>query len=171
VTSASPDHYGGDRHGVNLFSDSLVALDVRTGQLKWQFQTVHHDPWDYDLAAPPILISIRRDGRDVPAVVVVTKTSLVCVLDRETGKPLFPVEERPVPASDVPGEEAWPTQPFPVKPPPLSSHKITEADLFGTPEHRDACAARLSKLRNDGIFTPPSLRGSLEHAATGGGAN
>jgi quinoprotein glucose dehydrogenase len=171
VSSASPDHYGGDRHGANLYSDSVVALDAKTGTLKWQFQTVHHDLWDYDLAAPPILIDIRRDGRDVPAVVVLTKTSLVFVLNRETGAPLFPVEERPVPASDVPGEEASPTQPFPVKPPPLSSHSITDADLWGTREHRDACSARLSKLRNDGIFTPPSLRGTLVHPATGGGAN
>ena len=171
VSSASPDYYGGDRHGANLYSDSVVALDARTGKLQWQFQTVHHDLWDYDVAAPPMLIDIRRDGRDVPAVVVLTKTSLVFVLDRQTGEPLFPVEERPVPASDVPGEEAWPTQPFPVKPPPLSSHRITEADLWGTREHRDACSERLSKLRNDGIFTPPSLRGTLEHPATGGGAN
>ena len=170
-TSASPDHYGGDRHGADLYSDSVVALDAKTGKLRWQFQTVHHDLWDYDVAAPPLLIDIRRDRRNVPAVVVLTKTSLVFVLDRETGKPLFPVEERPVPASDVPGEEAWPTQPFPVKPPPLSSHRITDADLFGTREHRDACSARLSKLRNDGIFTPPSVRGTLEHPATGGGAN
>lgn len=171
VSSASPDHYGGDRRGANLYSDSVVALDAKTGKLKWQFQTVHHDLWDYDLAAPPILIDIRRDGRDVPAVVVLTKTSLVFMLDRETGVPLFPVEERPVPASDVPGEEASPTQPFPLKPPPLSSHRITEADLFGTREHRDACSERLSKLRNDGIYTPPSVRGTLVHPATGGGAN
>lgn len=171
VTSPSPDFYGGDRRGNNLYSDALVALDARTGKMKWQFQTVHHDLWDYDLAAPPILMDIRRDGHDVPAVVVLTKTSLVFVLDRETGTPLFPVEERPVPASDVPGEEASPTQPFPVKPPPLSSHRITAADLWGTPGQRDACAARLSQLRNDGIFTPPSLRGTLEHPATGGGAN
>ena len=94
VSSASPDHYGGDRPGANLYSDSVVALDAKTGKLKWQFQTVHHDLWDYDLAAPPILIDIRRDGRDVPAVVVLTKTSLVFVLHRETGEPLFPVEER-----------------------------------------------------------------------------
>lgn len=172
VSSASPDHYGGDRHGANLYSDSIVALDAKTGRLKWQFQTVHHDLWDYDLAAPPILIDMRRDGRNVPAVVVLTKTSLVFVLNRETGAPLFPVEERPVPASDVPGEQAWPTQPFPVKPPPLSSQRITEADLYDrTREHRDACAGRLSKLRNDGIFTPPSVRGTLVHPATGGGAN
>ena len=169
VSSASPDHYGGTRPGINLYSDSVVALDVKTGQLKWSFQTVHHDLWDYDLAAPPILIDIRRDGREVPAVVVLTKTSLMFVLHRETGVPLFPVEERPVPASDVPGEQAWPTQPFPVRPPPLSSHRITAADLDG--KNREACAAKLSTLRNEGIYTPPSLRGTLVHPATSGGAN
>lgn len=172
VSSASPDHYGGARLGANLYSDSVVALDANTGKLQWHFQAVHHDLWDYDLAAPPLLIDIRRDGRDVPAVVVLTKTSLVFVLHRETGEPLFPIEERAVPASDVPGERAWPTQPFPVRPPPLSSHEITEADLYErTPEHRDACAKRLANLRNDGIYTPPSVRGTLVHPATGGGAN
>jgi quinoprotein glucose dehydrogenase len=171
-SSASTDHFGGNRPGANLYSDSVVALDAKTGKLRWQFQTVHHDLWDYDVAAPPILLDIRRDGRDVPAVAVLTKTSLVFLLDRKTGKPLFPVEERPVPASNVPGEQAWPTQPFPVKPAPLSSHRITEDDLFDiTPEHRAACTKRLSKLRNEGIFTPPSIQGSLEHPATGGGAN
>jgi quinoprotein glucose dehydrogenase len=172
VSSASPDHYGGGRPGTNLYSDSVVALDVTTGKPKWHFQTVHHDLWDYDLAAPPILVDIRRYGRRVPAVVVLTKTSLVFVLHRETGTPLFPIEERPVPASDVPGERAWPTQPFPVKPAPLGSHSITPADLYDrTPEHRDACAQRLTRLRNDGIYTPPSLQGTLVHPATGGGAN
>lgn len=172
VSSASPDHYGGTRPGANLYSDSVVALDAKSGKLEWHFQTVHHDLWDYDLAAPPILIDMRRDERDVPAVVVLTKSSLVFVLHRETGEPLFPVEERRVPASDVPGELAWPTQPFPVKPPPLSSHRITEADLFDiSRDHRDACAQRLAKLRNDGIYTPPSLQGTLVHPATGGGAS
>jgi quinoprotein glucose dehydrogenase len=172
VSSASPDHYGGVRPGANLYSDSVVALDAETGKLRWHFQTVHHDLWDYDLAAPPILIDIRRDGRDVPAVVVLTKSSLVFVLHRETGTPLFPVEERRVPASDVPGERAWPTQPFPVKPPPLSSHRITPADLYDrTREHHEACSQRLTQLRNEGIYTPPSLKGTLVHPATGGGAN
>ena len=172
VSSASPDHYGGTRLGANLYSDSVVALDANTGKRVWHFQTVHHDLWDYDLAAPPLLIDIRRDGRDVPAVVVLTKTSLVFVLHRETGEPLFPIEERAVPASDVTGERASPTQPFPVRPPPLSSHRITEADLYDrTPEHRDACAKRLANLRNDGIYTPPSVQGTLVHPATGGGAN
>jgi quinoprotein glucose dehydrogenase len=172
VSSASPDHYGGARLGANLYSDSVVALNANTGKLVWHFQAVHHDLWDYDLAAPPILVDIRRDGRDVPAVVVLTKTSLVFVLHRETGEPLFPIEERAVPASDVPGERASPTQPFPLRPPPLSSHRMTAADLYDvTPEHRDACAKRLANLRNDGIYTPPSLQGTLVHPATGGGAN
>jgi quinoprotein glucose dehydrogenase len=172
VSSMSPDHYGGTRPGANLYSDSVVALDANTGKLVWHFQTVHHDLWDYDVAAPPILIDIRQEGRDVPAVVVLTKSSLVFVLHRETGEPLFPIEERAVPASDVPGERAWPTQPFPVRPPPLSSHRITAADLYDrTPEHRDACSKRLASLRNDGIYTPPSVQGTLVHPATGGGAN
>lgn len=172
VSAASPDHYGGTRLGANLYSDSVVALDASTGKLQWHFQTVHHDLWDYDLAAPPVLVDIRRDGRDVPAVVVLTKASLVFVLHRETGEPLFPIEERAVPASDVPGERATATQPFPLQPPPLSSHRITEADLNDTtPELRDACAQRLATLRNDGIYTPPSRQGTLVHPATGGGVN
>jgi quinoprotein glucose dehydrogenase len=172
VSAASPDHYGGARLGSNLYSESVVALDARTGEHVWHFQTVHHDLWDYDLAAPPILVDIERDGRDVPAVVVLTKTSLVFVLHRETGEPLFPIEERAVPASEVPGERAWPTQPIPVRPPPLSSQRITAADLHdGVPGLRDACAKRLAGLRNDGIYTPPSVQGTLVHPATGGGAN
>lgn len=172
VSSASPDHYGGGRLGANLYSDSIVALDAHTGELVWQFQTVHHDLWDYDLAAPPLLVDVRRDGQDVPAVVVLTKTSLVFVLQRETGEPVFPVEERAVPQTDVPGERTSPTQPFPVRPPPLSSHRITAADIFApTPAHREACLERLAGLRNDGIYTPPSLQGTLVHPATGGGAN
>lgn len=172
VSSASPDHYGGTRPGDNLYSDSIVALNARTGEYRWHFQTVHHDLWDYDLAAPPLLVDIRRDGREVPAVVVLTKTSLVFVLHRETGEPLFPVEEREVPASDVPGERASATQPFPLMPPPLSSHRFTAADVHvPSSEHRDACLKRLSGLRNEGIFTPPSLQGTLVHPATGGGVN
>jgi quinoprotein glucose dehydrogenase len=172
VSTPTDDHYGGDRPGANLYSDSLVALEAATGARRWHFQTVHHDLWDYDLAAPPVLVTLRRDGRTVDAVVQATKAGLLFVLERETGKPLFPIEERPVPASDVPGERAWPTQPFPAKPPPLTSHRITEAELHApTPEHRAACAEQLAGLRNDGIFTPPSVRGSLLHPFTGGGVN
>jgi quinoprotein glucose dehydrogenase len=172
VSTPTDDHYGGDRPGANLYSDSLVALDAATGARRWHFQTVHHDLWDYDLAAPPVLVTLRSDGRAIDAVVQATKTGLLFVLDRESGAPLFPVEERPVPASDVPGERAWPTQPFPVKPPPLTSHRMKEADLFApTSEHRAACAKQLAALRNAGIFTPPSVRGSLLHPFTGGGVN
>jgi quinoprotein glucose dehydrogenase len=172
VSTPTPDFYGGDRHGANWFSDSVVALDAQTGRRIWHFQTVHHDLWDYDLAAPPVLAAIERGGRRVDAVVQATKHGFIFVLDRDTGEPLFPVEERPVPASDIPGERAWPTQPFPVAPPPIVQQRITEEDLDApTPEHLAACRKRLAELRNDGLFTPPSLRGSVVYPFTGGGAN
>ena len=172
VSTPSPDFYGGDRPGANLYSDALVALDARSGERRWHFQTVHHDLWDYDLAAPPTLVALRRDGREVAAVAQATKSGFVFVLDRDTGTPLFPVEERAAPASDVPGERAWPTQPVPTAPPPLVPQRLTEADLYApTPEHREACRALLAALRNDGLFTPPSERGSIVYPFTGGGAN
>jgi quinoprotein glucose dehydrogenase len=172
VSTPSDDFFGGDRHGANLFSDSVVALDARTGARRWHFQTVHHDLWDYDLAAPPNLVRLTRAGGAVDAVAQATKHGFVFVLDRETGAPLFPVEERPVPASDVPGERAWPTQPFPTAPPPLVPQRLTEADLYApTPEHRKACREQLAALRNGGLFTPPSERGSILYPFSGGGAN
>ena len=172
VSTPSPDFYGGDRLGENLYSDSVVALDARTGERRWHFQTVHHDLWDYDLAAPPNLVRIEREGGAVDAVAQATKHGFVFVLERETGAPLFPVEERPVPASDLPGERAWPTQPFPSAPPPLLRQRLTAADVHApTPEHRDACLEKLAALRNEGLFTPPSEGGSLVYPFTGGGAN
>jgi quinoprotein glucose dehydrogenase len=172
VSTPSPDFYGGDRAGSNLFSDSVVALDAATGKRIWHFQTVHHDLWDYDLAAPPVLVTLERDGRSIDAVVQATKPGFVFVLDRATGAPLFPVEERPAPASDVPGERAWPTQPAPTAPPPLVPQHLTEADLYAPdPAHLAACREWLAALRNDGLFTPPSLRGSILYPFTGGGAN
>jgi quinoprotein glucose dehydrogenase len=172
VSSPSPDFYGGDRPGANRYGDSVVALDARTGERKWDFQTVHHDVWDYDLPAPPVLVTLERNGRRVDAVVQVTKSGFVFVLDRETGAPLFPVEERPFPASDLPGEQLSPTQPIPVAPPPLVPQRLDESTLYApTPEHLAACRAELAGLRNDGLFTPPSLRGSVLHPFTGGGAN
>jgi quinoprotein glucose dehydrogenase len=172
VSSATPDFYGGDRLGANEFSDSVVALEAKNGRVVWHYQTVHHDLWDYDLAAPPVLATIDRGGRRVDAVVQATKHGFVFVLDRDTGVPLFPVEERPAPASDVPGERAWPTQPVPTAPPPLVPQRITEDDLYApNPEHLAACRERLRELRNDGLFTPPSLHGSVIYPFTGGGAN
>jgi quinoprotein glucose dehydrogenase len=172
VGAAGPDFYGGDRLGANLFASSVVALEAKTGKYVWHFQAVHHDIWDYDIASPPILVSVRHDARTRDAVVVLTKTGLVFLLDRESGVPLFPVEERPVPRSDVPGEVAWPTQPFPLKPAPLVPLRLTEQDLWG----RDAealarCRRRFRALRHDGVYTPPSERATLIFPGNGGGAN
>ena len=141
LTSPSYDYYGGDRKGANLFGDSVVAVNCGTGQRKWHFQTVHHDLWDYDLPAQPVLVTVKRDGRDVPAVAQVTKTGFVFVLNRETGEPLFKVEERPVPKSEIPGEETSPTQPFPVLPPAFARQSMTRAELTDvTPESQKECA-------------------------------
>ncbi len=156
--SASPDYYGGLRPGDNRDANSIVVLKAATGEKVWSFQTVHHDLWDYDVASPPLLFP----GKSGPAVAVGSKTAHLFLFDRLTGKPFFPIEERPVPKSDVPGEQASPTQPFPTLPPPLAPHQITEKDIFGTtPEDLQACRDLFHKLRNDGIFTPPSVQGSL----------
>jgi quinoprotein glucose dehydrogenase len=172
VSTASPDYYGGERPGDDLFSDSIVALDAATGTRRWHFQTVHHDLWDYDLAAPPVLATLEISGRSREAVVQATKHGFVFVLDRETGEPLFPVEERRFPASDVPGERTSPTQPVPIAPPPLIPQRLSEKDLHSlTPSHEAACRKRLAGLRNEGLFTPPSEGGSLVYPFSAGGAN
>jgi quinoprotein glucose dehydrogenase len=172
TTSPSPDYWGGLRVDPLPGADALVALDARTGAPRWQFQTVHHDLFDYDLPAQPTLVEVRRDGRAIAAVAQPTKTGFLWVLDRETGAPVFPVVERPVPASDVPGEHAAPTQPMPSLPPPLALQRVTDAEVWGlTPLDRNACLARVHALRNDGMFTPPSLRGSLVLPYAGGGSN
>jgi quinoprotein glucose dehydrogenase len=172
LASATATFYGGTHKGANLYTDSLVALRASTGKLVWQFQTVHHDIWDYDPAAQPTLVTVRRDGRETPAVVEATKVGYVFVLDRETGKPLFPVEERSMPASDVPGEEASPTQPVPLAPPPLVPQRLTPDDAWGlTFLDRRACAGKIAALRSDGPFTPPSFKGTILFPFTGGGVN
>jgi quinoprotein glucose dehydrogenase len=168
----SPDFYGGLRQGIDHYGSAVVALEARTGRVRWRFQTVHHDLWDYDVASQPTLLEVERDGRTIPALLQPTKMGHLFLLDRETGVPLFPVEERPVPASDVPGERAAPTQPFPTFPPPLHPARVAADEAFGlTPWDRSRCREKLAALRNEGIFTPPSLRGSLLYPGTAGGMN
>ncbi|HMH53583.1 MAG TPA: pyrroloquinoline quinone-dependent dehydrogenase [Candidatus Acidoferrum sp.] len=170
TSSPSPDFYGGERLGANDYANSVVALRAATGEVVWHFQVVHHDLWDYDVPAQPSLVTVTRDGNRVPAVVVGTKMGHMFVLHRETGAPLFPVEERPVPKSTVPGEEAWPTQPFPVKPRPLGTARLTADDAWGvTLDERNACRERIKSLRYEGIFTPPSLEGTIVFPGLGGG--
>jgi quinoprotein glucose dehydrogenase len=170
--SASPDYYGGERKGDNKWADSIVALRGKTGQFVWGFQLVHHDLWDYDTAAPPLLTTLRRDGKEIPVVVQGNKTGNLFVLNRETGAPVFPVEERPVPQSHEPGEQTSPTQPFPVAPPPLTRQNLTAGDVWGlTSWDRGACRDRMKKLVADGIFTPPTVQGSLILPGNVGGMN
>jgi quinoprotein glucose dehydrogenase len=170
--SASPDYFGGERKGQNLYANSIVALQAETGRMVWHFQTVHHDLWDYDNASPPALTTITRNGRSVPVVLQTGKTGMLFVLDRETGVPVYPVEERSVPASTVPGEEAWPTQPFTAAIAPLSPHRMIAEDAWGpTPGDRTACRDKMKSLRNEGIFTPPSLEGTLAVPSNIGGAH
>jgi quinoprotein glucose dehydrogenase len=160
--SATPDFYGGDRVGANLFANSVLALDAATGKRLWHFQTVHHDIWDRDLPAAPNLVTVTRDTKRVDAVAQITKSGFVFLFDRESGSPLFPVEERAVPASDLPGEPTWPTQPFPLKPAPFARQKMTEADLADlSPRAHAAALRRFSTLRSTSLFTPPSRMGSI----------
>ena len=168
--SAAPDYYGGLRLGDDRYADSLVALRASTGKLVWAFQTVHHDLWDYDNASPPALVTVTRSGHEIPAVVLATKTGMLFVLNRETGKPILPVEERPVPASDVDGEVASPTQPFSSI--ELSPHTFDVADVWALDDaDRAACRAAIEPLRNEGTFTPPSVQGTLAIPSNIGGAH
>jgi quinoprotein glucose dehydrogenase len=170
--SASPDYYGGLRLGDNKWANSIVALRANSGELAWGFQLVHHDLWDYDTASPPLLATVKHDGKDVAVVIQGNKTGMLYVLNRDTGVPVFPVEERPVPQSDVPGEVTSPTQPFPVAPPPLDPVKISADDAWGiTDEDRAYCHDYIARLRNEGIFTPPSLKGSFTIPGNVGGMN
>jgi quinoprotein glucose dehydrogenase len=160
-----PYWYGGDREGANLFGNSVVAVDVRTGEYRWHFQTIHHDLWDHDPPAPPVLFEAPLETGPVPALAVTTKSGFVYMLNRVTGEPLFGVEERPVPASDVPGEAAYPTQPFPVRPEPAGRMSYEPADLVTaddtSPEHAAACTElvrSVGPIHNDGPFTPWAYR-------------
>ncbi len=170
--NTSPDYYGGERRGLDHYSSSVVALRGSTGKEVWHFQTVHHDVWDYDVPAQPALITVRRNGREVPAVAVATKVGHLFVLHRETGKPLFPVEERPVPQRGVPGDSLSTTQPFPVLPRALSPQSLKPEEAFGlTPEDKKACQERFASLQNDGPFTPPTRDGTLVYPGDLGGMN
>jgi quinoprotein glucose dehydrogenase len=170
--SASPDYFGGLRPGDDKWADSVVALHSKTGRMAWGFQLVHHNLWDYDTAAPPLLAVIFHNGKKVPVVVAGNKTGFLYVLNRDTGKPVFPVNERPVPQSDVSGEVTSPTQPFPAAPPALAPQRLQAQDAWGlTPADREACRKILGGLRNEGIFTPPSISGSLAIPGHLGGMN
>ena len=167
----SSDWYGGRRPGANLFGESLVCLDARTGKRVWHFQTVHHGLWDYDLPAPPNVVTIRHGATRTDAVILPTKQGFVFAFDRITGRPLWPIEEKPVPSSDVPGERAWPTQPVPQRPAPLARLGISEADAADfTPAIRAAALAELRKFRLGPLFTPPSMEGTVTLPGSIGGA-
>ena len=165
LASPTSDFYGGDRKGANLYGNSLVAVDIETGKYKWHFQTIHHDLWDHDPPAPPALFDIVRGGTTIPALALTTKSGYMYILNRETGQPIFGVEERPVPKSDVPGEQAFPTQPFPVKPPPIARNSYSPEDLVTaddtTAEHAQACRDLITRnggVSNLGPFTTWAFR-------------
>jgi quinoprotein glucose dehydrogenase len=162
TSSPSPDHYGAFRPGDNRHANSVVALEATTGRVVWSFQLIHHDLWDYDLAAQPALTEVTRDGQHTPLVVAASKVGHLFFLRRDTGAPFFGVEERAVPRSDVPGEVPAPTQPFPMRPPPLVPQRLRPSDAWGvTSVDRRWCRERIARLRSEGVFTPPSLRGTI----------
>jgi len=158
LSTPTASYYGGHRPGINLYSDSLVALNAKTGKLVWYYQLIHHDLWEYDAATPPVLGDITVDGKRIKAVIASNKTGFLYVFDRVTGKPVWPIEERPVPKSTVPGEETWPTQPFPTKPPPIDRQGISEDDLIDfTPQlHKEAIEIAKHFVMGP-LFTPPTI--------------
>ena len=168
--SAAYDFYGANRKGSNLFANTLLALNAKTGERIWHFQFVHHDILDRDPPAPPNLVTITHNGKKIDAVVQVTKQGHTFVFDRVSGEPIFPIEERPVPVSDIPGEESWPTQPFPTKPAPFARQTITEADISPYAENREELLKTLRESRSEGPFTPLSEQGTLVYPGLDGGA-
>jgi len=180
IETPSGDYYGGTRPGNNLFAESMVCLDAKTGKRLWHFQAVHHGIWDYDFTAAPVLLDIQVDGKAIKAVAQVSKQAFVYVLDRVTGRPVWPIVERPVPQGDVPGEWYSPTQPFPTRPPAFDQQGMTVDDLIDfTPELRQQAIKVLGQYRHGPIFTPPSLgsdtpsgtKGTIYMPGTVGGAN
>jgi quinoprotein glucose dehydrogenase len=171
--SPTYDYYGADRHGANLFGNCLLALDAKTGKRIWHYQTVHHDLWDYDLTAAPQLVRVNHEGKEIDAVAVATKQGFMFAFNRKNGEPLWPVEERPVPASDMPGEKSWPTQPVPTVLPPFNRQTVTESDIspiFLTEEEHKQWKERVAKARK-GLFTPPSMEETIAMPGAVGGAN
>lgn len=168
--SASFDFWGGNRKGANLFANCILALNAQTGERIWHFQTVHHDIWDRDLPAPPNLLTVTHNGKKIDAVAQITKSGFVFLLDRETGEPLFPVEEKPVPGSDLKDEEAWPSQPFPKFPPPFVPQIFTENEITNiSPESYNYVAGFLASVRTGGLFIPPSTQGTIIFPGFDGG--
>jgi quinoprotein glucose dehydrogenase len=167
------DFYGANRKGNDLFANSLLALDIRTGKRLWHYQLIHHDLWDYDIPVAPKLLTVKHNGKNVDIVAQATKFGFLFVFDRVTGQPLWPIEERPVPQTDVPGEWSSPTQPFPTKPPAYARQSFTEKDInpFATEAEQAAIRETLANSRNEGLFTPPSLKGSISSPGHNGGAN
>jgi len=169
--SPSYDFYGADRIGANLYGNCVLALKASTGEYVWHYQTVHHDLWDYDLPSPPNLITLNKDGMTIDAVAQITKQGFVFILNRETGEPIFPIEEREVPKSDMPEEQSWPTQPFPTKPKPYARQHVTVNDLSNySSEDNEALRKQFNSLRYEGMFTPPALKGTIMVPGTRGGA-
>ncbi len=172
--TARYDFYGGNREGQNLFANSIVALDAETGKRVWHYQVLHHDLWDFDIPQAPKLMTIHKDGKDIPILIQATKFGYLFVLDRRTGKPIWPIEEKPVPASDVLGEKAWPTQPMPTWPEPFARQGVFTADMIN-PYISEEDQAKLRELlktaRNEGLYTPPSLQGTISLPGHNGGAN
>jgi quinoprotein glucose dehydrogenase len=169
--SANYDHYGSNRVGMNLYANCVLALDAATGARRWHFQTVHHDLWDYDLPCPPVLVTVTHDGKRIDAAAQVSKVGMLYLFNRETGHPLFPIEERPVPRSDLPGEASWPTQPFPLKPPPFAQQRFTTNEVTDlTPASRAAVLERLREMRQGDVFLPPDLGASVVLPQFNGGA-
>ena len=160
--SATPDFNGSDRHGANLFANTLLALDAATGERRWHFQAVHHDIWDRDFPAPPNLLTIEQDGVRRDVVAQITKSAHIFMFDRDSGDPIFPIEELPFPPSDIPGEAAWPTQPLPTRPPPFTRQRLTEAEATDiSPEANRYVVDRLRRMRSDGQFIPTSREGTI----------
>jgi len=172
--TARYDFYGGNREGKNLHANSINAIDAQTGKLLWSFQVIHHDLWDFDIPQAPKLMTIHKDGKDIPVLIQATKFGYLFVLDRRTGKPVWPIKETPVPKSDVPGEKAWPTQPRPTWPEPFARQGVFTPDMIN-PYISDEDKAKLRELlktaRNEGLNTPPSLQGTISLPGHNGGAN